>query len=1012
MKSIPKKYTQKELRNRSKLFESSKQLQNTHYGHIFSPSYIHLSKKLAYNDFFSLYLKDFFNHKNNLETILKWEWNIYSNLFLPSNDTLKNISDAQKFFEKKKQTLIQVWSDKLERRTTSVLKKNMIANHKILDSYFFSPHKYVLSDSSFYVYILNHLKRLSEQPKITHISNISYRSIDLQTSIPDKYIIRKDEEIDCYTLKYFIWAKCEALPVCVDDIDSCCWDVALLVHPKDKRYNKHIGKNAIIPLSNRQIPIIWDENVNISIDNWIKRICPCFNKESIDLAKKYWLPTDVYVFDQKWIYTKYIWHPAFIWESRSKYYDNVQWLIKDIGNCAEEWKKTAKVPYLKYTDERLFLYKIDQTILDTFPEKQKIIDKILERNIRFSFLDKDFWDTFSKISNIQHQLEKIQSPQDSSSDEESLQNDPDKIQQLEDELVYHKQTIIDEVDKYLPDFMVCNSQLSYWRRMPFIKWADESFSFFDVENECLQKRKDYLSVCFDFVLLSLVRIWVLWTIKIWHKNEKDLKLCNYDNFFTILAQNEKKIQSFLKHLESITWPHSEYEEFIKIIENLTDENNQTKNECLKLLKKSKFISINENQIILNHEWILSNEIIDPDFVQLCMISFLQQENHKINDVIIYNPEERWDIFQEILIQEMLNWDTISHEFLEQSYHDTQPSLDNKLSKSQLEQLQRDLFSTYWENPIRLSLLTNWTHDQKEIILSSLFLKQIWNALRLCLQRDFLPQSIEECLHKQEQDFNESDLYVLYNLIQLYNKQKNIESIDEYSDFFREFKNSIQNIFLSRYLELQKYQPSTNVQFVCSYFFCLLSQVLYPLVPEFINAICHISNMNFLISIKDVNLTKDSDLSVNMLYHAFTKIKKIKTQSNIKQHQFCNIFIKCNPTLLEYFKQYEQIFTNYFHITDISYILTHEPDLLWYEVFSDDAITIWIQPDNTHHSLTKDSIESIENDIKNLDDKLDLLRQRLQILPEWDARRAAEEEYAKTKEEMENLTIKYSLLSSK
>ena len=86
--------------------------------------------------------------------------------------------------------------------------------------------------------------------------------------------------------------------------------------------------------------------------------------------------------------------------------------------------------------------------------------------------------------------------------------------------------------------------------------------------------------------------------------------------------------------------------------------------------------------------------------------------------------------------------------------------------------------------------------------------------------------------------------------------------------------------------------------------------------------------------------------------------------------------------------------------------------MWYEVFSDDAITIWIQPDNTHHSLTKDSIESIENDIKNLDDKLDLLRQRLQILPEWDARRAAEEEYAKTKEEIENLTIRHSLLSSK
>jgi hypothetical protein len=48
----------------------------------------------------------------------------------------------------------------------------------------------------------------------------------------------------------------------------------------------------------------------------------------------------------------------------------------------------------------------------------------------------------------------------------------------------------------------------------------------------------------------------------------------------------------------------------------------------------------------------------------------------------------------------------------------------------------------------------------------------------------------------------------------------------------------------------------------------------------------------------------------------------------------------------------------------------------------------------------------------LEDKLILLRQRIQMLPEWEQRKKAEEEYAKAKEEMENLTIKYSLLSSK
>jgi hypothetical protein len=35
-----------------------------------------------------------------------------------------------------------------------------------------------------------------------------------------------------------------------------------------------------------------------------------------------------------------------------------------------------------------------------------------------------------------------------------------------------------------------------------------------------------------------------------------------------------------------------------------------------------------------------------------------------------------------------------------------------------------------------------------------------------------------------------------------------------------------------------------------------------------------------------------------------------------------------------------------------------------------------------------------------------------MLPEWEQRTKTEEEYAKTKEEIENITIKYSLLSNK
>ena len=75
------------------------------------------------------------------------------------------------------------------------------------------------------------------------------------------------------------------------------------------------------------------------------------------------------------------------------------------------------------------------------------------------------------------------------------------------------------------------------------------------------------------------------------------------------------------------------------------------------------------------------------------------------------------------------------------------------------------------------------------------------------------------------------------------------------------------------------------------------------------------------------------------------------------------------------------------------------------------MTIWIKNNKSNNQHT-DYIENLEKDIKHLEDKLILIRQRIQMLPEWEQRKKTEEEYAKTKEEMENLTIKHSLLSSK
>jgi valyl-tRNA synthetase len=194
---------------------------------------------------------------------------------------------------------------------------------------------------------------------------------------------------------------------------------------------------------------------------------------------------------------------------------------------------------------------------------------------------------------------------------------------------------------------------------------------------------------------------------------------------------------------------------------------------------------------------------------------------------------------------------------------------------------------------------------------------------LCIQKNFLPKNIKQCLIEQPENFEDFDILVLYKLNELYNDFLNIKSYEGYIKFFENFKKVAQNIFFSRYLEIQKINPSKNTKFICSYFFNFLLTLLYPLIPEFVEAIQYISNKEFVFPINSIKLDKSVDYSTNTLYNTFIKIKEIKLECNIKQHEPCNIFIKSNPSILEFFINHDSIFKNYFHIPEILYLRLHE-----------------------------------------------------------------------------------------
>ena len=77
-------------------------------------------------------------------------------------------------------------------------------------------------------------------------------------------------------------------------------DTALAINPKDERYQEFIGQKALVPLINREIPIISDRSVDIEFGTGIVKITPAHDPRDWQVGLKYNLPIiSVIGFDQK-----------------------------------------------------------------------------------------------------------------------------------------------------------------------------------------------------------------------------------------------------------------------------------------------------------------------------------------------------------------------------------------------------------------------------------------------------------------------------------------------------------------------------------------------------------------------------------------------------------------------------------------------------------------------------------------------------------------------------------------
>lgn len=174
-----------------------------------------------------------------------------------------------------------------------------------------------------------HIK-LTEQWFITSTYDVRYRSIASQTVLGENDIqtITKTENIFC--IRFFVEGKKDSISAILWEIMFLFGAVALVVHPYDKRYKKIVGKNVLIPIINKPIPIIADEYVDPTKYTGAIVLTPAHDKKHLEIAQKHWLPTDIYAIDDYGFFTCHA--GQFAGKNANIFKENIIRFLSDIAN--------------------------------------------------------------------------------------------------------------------------------------------------------------------------------------------------------------------------------------------------------------------------------------------------------------------------------------------------------------------------------------------------------------------------------------------------------------------------------------------------------------------------------------------------------------------------------------------------------------------------------------------------------------------------------------------------------
>jgi valyl-tRNA synthetase len=201
-----------------------------------------------------------------------------------------------------------------------------------------------------------------------------------QTVLSDLEVNYQEEPGHLWFIRYFVKAADKSVVVATTRPETMLGDTGVAVHPDDKRYKELVGKTLILPILNREIPIVADEAVDMDFGSGAVKVTPAHDLTDFDIGKRHNLQV-ISVIGKDGKMSKAA--GKFCGLSTEQARENIVEYLNNIGNLEETREHIHNVGYCSRCNTKVEPYLSSQWFVKMKPLAEETLTLLQKEKLTF-----------------------------------------------------------------------------------------------------------------------------------------------------------------------------------------------------------------------------------------------------------------------------------------------------------------------------------------------------------------------------------------------------------------------------------------------------------------------------------------------------------------------------------------------------------------------------------------------------------------------------------------------------